>query len=71
MMVLVLMSLSTITSEQTKGMERTMEKALQVLYYLATHPHATVRFCASDMILNIHSALRRIISDGAKIPQQS
>ena len=51
----VLMSLSTIASEQTKGTERTMEKALQVLDYLATHPDAKVRFSASDMILNIHS----------------
>ena len=51
----VLMSLSTIASEQTKGTERTMEKALQVLDYLATHPDAKVRFRASDMILNIHS----------------
>ncbi len=51
----VLIALSTITSEQTTGTERTMEKALQVLDYLATHPDATVRFHASDMILNIHS----------------
>ena len=51
----VLMSLSTIASEQTKGTERTMDKALQILDYLATHPDAKVRFRASDMILNIHS----------------
>jgi hypothetical protein len=51
----VLMALSTIASEQTKGTERTMEKAMQVLDYLATHPDATIRFRATDMVMNIHS----------------
>ena len=51
----VLMALSTIASEQTKGTERTMEKALQVLDYLAAHPDAKVKFRASDMVMNIHS----------------
>ncbi len=51
----VLMALSTIASEQTKGTEQTMEKALQVLDYLATHPDATIRFRVTDMVMNIHS----------------
>ncbi len=51
----VLMALSTIASEQTKRTERTMEKALQGLDYLATHPDATVPFCTTDMVMNIHS----------------
>jgi len=34
----VLMALSTIANEQTKGTEQTMEKALQVPDYLTTHP---------------------------------
>ena len=51
----VLMALSSIASEQTKGTNRTLEKAYQVLDYLATHPDAVVRFRASDMVLNIHS----------------
>jgi hypothetical protein len=38
----VLMALSSIASDQTKGMERTLEKAYQVLNYLATHPNAVV-----------------------------
>jgi len=49
------MALSTIASEQTKRTERTMEKALQGLDYLATHPDATVPFCTTDMVMNIHS----------------
>ena len=51
----VLMALSTIASEQAHGTENTMRKTKQLLDYLATHSEATVRFHASDMILNIHS----------------
>jgi hypothetical protein len=36
----VLMALSTIASEQSKGTERTMKKCKQLLDYLATHPDA-------------------------------
>ncbi len=50
----VLIALSTIASKQTKGTKQTLEKALQVLDYLATHPNATVHFSACNMILNIH-----------------
>jgi hypothetical protein len=38
----VLMALSTIASEQTNGTKRTLEKAYQVLDYLATNPNAVV-----------------------------
>ena len=51
----VLMALSTIASDQTKGTERTLEKAYQVLDYLAAHPNTVVQFCASNMVMNIHS----------------
>ncbi len=51
----VLMALSTIASEQSKCTQQTMHRCKQLLDYLATHPDATVRFHASDMILNIHS----------------
>jgi hypothetical protein len=53
--MMVLMALSTIASKQTTETEQTMEKALQVLDYLATHPDATVKFRASDIVMNIHS----------------
>ncbi len=32
-----------------------MQKSKQLLDYLATYPDATIRFCASDMIMNVHS----------------
>ena len=51
----VLMALSTIASEQSHSTQNTMDKCKQLLDYLATHPDATVRFHASDMIMNIHS----------------
>jgi hypothetical protein len=50
----VLMALSTIASGQAHGTENTMRKTKQLLDYLVTHSEATVRFHASDMILNIH-----------------
>jgi hypothetical protein len=50
----VLMELSTIASKQAKGTENTMLKTKQLLDYLVMHPDTTVRFHASDMILNIH-----------------
>ena len=51
----ILLALSVIASEQSNGTKRTMEKTIQLLDYLATHPAAKVRFHASSMILNIHS----------------
>ena len=48
------MALSTIASEQAKGTEKSMLKTKQLLDYLATHSNATVRFYASDMVMNIH-----------------
>jgi hypothetical protein len=36
-------------------MEDTDAKVLQLLNYCTTHPSATIRYHASNMILNIHS----------------
>jgi hypothetical protein len=52
--LIVLMALSTISSKRLRGTELIMTKTKQLLDYLATHPDATVRFHASNMILNIH-----------------
>ncbi len=51
----VLMALSLIAIKQSKGATNTMQKAKQLFDYLATYKDATIRFKASDMILNIHS----------------
>ena len=50
-----LVALSSIASEQTKATENTEKRVTQLLDYLHTHKDATVRYVASDMILNIHS----------------
>ena len=51
----MLVALSTLGSAQSKGTEKTMEAAVHLLNYAATHPDAKVRFRASDMVLHIHS----------------
>jgi hypothetical protein len=51
----VLMPLNDIATEQTKATEKTQAATNQMLDYLATHPDATIRYHASDMILEIHS----------------
>jgi hypothetical protein len=51
----VLMPLIDIATEQTKATEKTPATKNQMLEYLATHPDATIRYHASDMILHIHS----------------
>jgi hypothetical protein len=51
----VLMPLNEISTEQTKETEKTQAATNQLLDYFATHPDATIRYHASDMILHIHS----------------
>ncbi len=48
------MALSLIAIEQSKGMTSTMEKAEQLLDYLATYPAVKIQFRASDMVMNVH-----------------
>jgi hypothetical protein len=49
------MPMNDIATEQTKATEKTQATTNQMLDYLATHPDATIRYNASDMILEIHS----------------
>jgi hypothetical protein len=51
----VLMPINDIATEQTKATEKTQAAANQMLDYLATHPDATIRYHAPNMILYIHS----------------
>jgi len=62
----VLMALSTIASKQTEGTEQTMEKELQVLDYLTTHPNATIHFHATDMVMNIHSDASYLLAPNSR-----
>jgi hypothetical protein len=49
------MPLNDIDTEQTRATEKTQAATNQMLDYLATHPDATIRHHASNMILHIHS----------------
>jgi hypothetical protein len=51
----VLMPLNDIATKQTMATEKTQVSKNQLLDYLETHPDATIRYHASDMILHIHS----------------
>jgi hypothetical protein len=51
----VLMPLNDIATEQTKATEKPQAATNELLDYVATHPDATSRYHASDMILHIHS----------------
>ena len=53
--ITTLVALSAIAAEQTVATELTEDKVHHLLDYLATHHDATIRYTASDMILNIHS----------------
>jgi hypothetical protein len=49
------MPLNDIATEQTKATEKMQAATNQLLDYLATHPDATIRYHATNMILHIHS----------------
>jgi hypothetical protein len=51
----LIMTVNVLASEQTKATSATAEKNIKLLNYCTTHPEATLRYHASDMILNIHS----------------
>jgi hypothetical protein len=63
----VLMPLNAIATEQTKANEKTQAATNQLLDYLATHPDATIRYHASDMILHIHSDASYLSVSNARI----
>jgi hypothetical protein len=49
------MALSDLSSQQSAPTKNTMKQVNQTLDYMWTHLDAIIRYCASDMILNIHS----------------
>jgi hypothetical protein len=78
----VLMPLNDIATKQTKATEKTQAATNQLFDYLATHPGATIRYHASDMMLhinsdasylfvsNVHSRLGGLFFLGNKSPEQ-
>ena len=51
----MLVTLSDLSSAQAHGTESTNLAASQLLDYCATHSEASIRYCASEMALQIHS----------------
>jgi len=62
----LLVTLSTIASQQSKATVDTIKATTQLLNYFATHPNATVRFTASDMVLHIVSDASYLSASGAR-----
>ena len=48
-------ALGFIYAQQATVTEQTYANTLWLLNYAATHPNATIRYTASDMVLHIHS----------------
>ena len=51
----MLTALSVIASTQAKPTQLTMHKIKLFLNYAATNPNAVLTYCASDMVLAVHS----------------
>jgi hypothetical protein len=51
----ILMALSAIASQQALPNENMRNRINQFLDYMATHPDAKIQYCASEMVLNVHS----------------
>jgi hypothetical protein len=51
----IMTAISSLASQQATATEDTEAKLTQLLNYCSTHPDATIRYHASDMILNIYS----------------
>ena len=51
----MLAALVSISEQQAKGTDKTYADTLWLLNYATTHPNATIRYTASDMVLHIHS----------------
>jgi hypothetical protein len=64
------MPLNDIDTEQTKATEKTQAATNQLLDYLATHPDATIRYHATDMILHIHSDASYLSVSNARSPPE-
>lgn len=65
----MLVAIGTLATEQSIGTEKTLTNLVHLLNYCATHPNATVRYSASNMILHIKKRCILLIRN--KIPLTS
>eukprot|EP00970_Alexandrium_tamarense_P017799 scaffold11398_cov137-Alexandrium_tamarense.AAC.1 len=64
--ITILTALNTIGAEQAQATQNTALTTKQLLDYLATHPDTTIRYYASDMIMNVHSNAAYLVASGAR-----
>ena len=62
----MLVAISTLASVQAHGTQATMDAAIHLLNYCATHRNATIQFRASDMVLHVHSDASYLSVHGAR-----
>ena len=62
----LLTALNEISGKQARPTQHTKNAVHHLLNYVATHPHAVVRYYASDMILHIDSDASYLVLPGAK-----
>jgi hypothetical protein len=62
----MLVAIGSISSEQTKGTQHTLDKVTHLLNYCTTHPEAVIRYHASDMALHIHSDASYLLASEAR-----
>ena len=51
----MLVAIGAIASQQSKAKQKTRDATVWLSNYAASHPNATIRYSASDMVLHLHS----------------
>jgi hypothetical protein len=59
-------ALSTIASQQANGTQAVLDACKQLLDYAASHPNASIQYCASDMILALDTDGSYLSEPGGK-----
>ena len=59
-------ALNEVSVQQSAPSQATWKKCLQLLDYVSTHPNATIRYHASDMVLNVDSDAAYLVLPRAK-----
>ena len=62
----ILVAIGAIASQQSKATQATRDATVWLLNYAASHPNATIRYNASDMVLHLHSDASYLSEPGAR-----
>ena len=61
----LLHALNNIATATVNGTEATLKATKHFLNYVASNPNASIQFCASDMILQVHSDAAYLVAPNA------